>query len=194
MVGWHHQLDGCEYEQAPGVGNGQGNLACCSPWGHNESDMTELLKWTKWCMGQHERNLKKCCQPKDAINKEPYIVLLHLYKMSRIDKSIETQSWFPMTRGMEIWWRMRAKQCQLLWGMNGNVLKVIVVMDTQLCEHNKAVKLYTLNEWIVWYVNYISIKQLKDIGKAKYCNEKIWLCPVGIILFQEYPNNLKINC
>ena len=41
MVGWHHQLDGCEFEQAPGVGDGQGSLACCSPWGRKESDTTE---------------------------------------------------------------------------------------------------------------------------------------------------------
>ena len=41
MVEWHHQLDGHEFEQAPGVGDGQGSLACCSPWGHKESDMTE---------------------------------------------------------------------------------------------------------------------------------------------------------
>ena len=43
MVGWHHQLNGCESEQAPGVGDGQGSLACCSPWGHKELDMTEQL-------------------------------------------------------------------------------------------------------------------------------------------------------
>ena len=46
MVGWHHQLDGHEFEQAPGVGNGQGSLVCCSPWSHEESDMTEQLNWT----------------------------------------------------------------------------------------------------------------------------------------------------
>ena len=40
-VGWHHQLDGHEFEQAPGAGDGQGSLACCSPWGHKESDTTE---------------------------------------------------------------------------------------------------------------------------------------------------------
>ena len=34
MVGWHHRLDGPEFEQAPGAGEGQGGLACCSPWGH----------------------------------------------------------------------------------------------------------------------------------------------------------------
>ena len=41
MVGWYHRLDGHEFEQALGVGDGQGSLACCSPWGCKESDMTE---------------------------------------------------------------------------------------------------------------------------------------------------------
>ena len=43
MVWWHHQLDGHEFEQAPGVGGGQGSPACCSPCGCKESDMTEQL-------------------------------------------------------------------------------------------------------------------------------------------------------
>ena len=47
MVGWHHQLDGHEFEQAPRVGDGQGSLTCFSPWGHKESDMTEWLNWTE---------------------------------------------------------------------------------------------------------------------------------------------------
>ena len=42
-VGWHHQLNGHEFEQAPGDGEGQGSLACCSPGGHKESDTTERL-------------------------------------------------------------------------------------------------------------------------------------------------------
>ena len=41
MVGWHHSLNGHEFEQALGDGEGQGNLVCCSPWGHKESDTTE---------------------------------------------------------------------------------------------------------------------------------------------------------
>ena len=41
MVACHHQLNAHEFEQALGVGEGQGNLACCSPWGRRESDMTE---------------------------------------------------------------------------------------------------------------------------------------------------------
>ena len=43
MVGWHHRLDGHEFEQAPGVGDVQRSLACCSPWGRKESDITERL-------------------------------------------------------------------------------------------------------------------------------------------------------
>ena len=43
MVGWHHRLDGHEFEQAPGVGDGQGSLVCCTPPGHKESDTTEQL-------------------------------------------------------------------------------------------------------------------------------------------------------
>ena len=47
MVGWHHQLDGHAFEQAPGIGDGQGSPACCSPWGCQESDTTERLNWTQ---------------------------------------------------------------------------------------------------------------------------------------------------
>ena len=46
MVGWHHQLDEHEFEQALGVGDGQGSLVCYSPWGRKELDMTEQLNWT----------------------------------------------------------------------------------------------------------------------------------------------------
>ena len=43
MVGWHHRLKGHEFEWTPGVGDGQGGLVCCGPWGCNESDTTERL-------------------------------------------------------------------------------------------------------------------------------------------------------
>ena len=46
MVGWHHQLYGHEFEKTPGVGDGQGSLACCSPWGCKELDTTEQLNLT----------------------------------------------------------------------------------------------------------------------------------------------------
>ena len=54
MVGWHHQLDGREFEQALGVGDGQGSLACCSPGGGKESDTTETE------LNRTESSLCKC--------------------------------------------------------------------------------------------------------------------------------------
>ena len=47
IVGWHHRLNGHESEQASGDSEGQGGLACCSPWDHKESDMTEGLNNNK---------------------------------------------------------------------------------------------------------------------------------------------------
>ena len=47
MAGWHHWVDRCEFEWTPGVGDGQGGLACCDSWGRKESDTTEQLNWTE---------------------------------------------------------------------------------------------------------------------------------------------------
>ena len=47
MVGWHHWLNGHEFEQVPGIGDGQ-SLVCCSPWGHKQLDTTEQLNWTEY--------------------------------------------------------------------------------------------------------------------------------------------------
>ena len=49
LVGWHHQLSGYEFEQAPGDGEGQGSLACCSPWGNKELEVTERLNNNLCC-------------------------------------------------------------------------------------------------------------------------------------------------
>ena len=72
MVGWHHRLDGHEFEQAPGVVDGQGSLACCSPWGRKESDMTEGLNWTE------EHSVKKA-----QGNKTPWGTAISVLQKSR---------------------------------------------------------------------------------------------------------------
>ena len=56
MVGWHHQLNGHEFEQVPGDGEGQGSLACCSPWGCKELDTIEWLNNNKYikCSSKHK--------------------------------------------------------------------------------------------------------------------------------------------
>ena len=55
MVGWHYQLNGHKFEQTPGDSEGQGNMACCSPWGHKESDTIERVNSSK--------NIKHCTIP-----------------------------------------------------------------------------------------------------------------------------------
>ena len=54
MVGWHHLLNGHEFEWTVGVGDGQGHLVCCSPWGCKELDMTEQLNWTNQFIKQQD--------------------------------------------------------------------------------------------------------------------------------------------
>ena len=68
MVGWHHRLDGHEFEQALRVGDGQGSLACCSPWGHKELDTTEWLNWT-------ERYIIRTSREKNKIDTQEYFSL-----------------------------------------------------------------------------------------------------------------------
>ena len=58
MAGWHHRLDGHESEWTPGVGDGQGGLACCDSWGRKESDRTEWLNWTE--LNCYSRNPQLC--------------------------------------------------------------------------------------------------------------------------------------
>ena len=69
VVGWHHQLNGYECEQASGIGDGQGSLECCSSWGCKESDTTERLNWTeeqqvKILFG----DLTEDCSPRDSLS------------------------------------------------------------------------------------------------------------------------------
>ena len=68
MVEWHHWLNGHDSEQALGVGDEQGKLACCSPWGCKELDMTDWLSWTElrvkfW--GKYVQNLRPLLEKKD---------------------------------------------------------------------------------------------------------------------------------
>ena len=61
MVRWHHRLDRHEFGWTPGVGDGQGGLACCNLWGCKQSDTTERLNWTELMLPQYKLNLYCCC-------------------------------------------------------------------------------------------------------------------------------------
>ena len=70
MIGWHYQLNGHEFEQGLGDSEGQGSLACCSPWGHKESDTTQELN-------NNNNNTSKS-NPETQKNQEPvYIIALN---------------------------------------------------------------------------------------------------------------------
>ena len=66
MVRWHHRFDGREFEWTPGVGDGQGGLACCNSWGRKESDTTERLNWTELTWRDYASSRDKLKQ--DTIN------------------------------------------------------------------------------------------------------------------------------
>ena len=84
MVGWHHRRDGHQFEQAPGVGGRQQSLACCSPWGHKKSDMTERLNWTElnwYCI----LSIKTTGSWKHWISSEKlWVLILGIYNMNSI--------------------------------------------------------------------------------------------------------------
>ena len=60
MAGWHHRLDVCEFEWTPGVGDGQGGLACCDSWGRKDSDVTEWLNWIEELAKQEKVKERTC--------------------------------------------------------------------------------------------------------------------------------------
>ena len=74
MAGWHHQLDGREFQWTPGVGDGQGGLACCNSWGRKELDTTEWLNWTE------QQGLA-------------HIMLIQLQDLEKCDR-LENSQWF----------------------------------------------------------------------------------------------------
>ena len=70
MAGWHHRLDGREFEWTLGVGDGQGGLVCCDSWGHKESDTTELLNWTELT----ESNKVKSIELENRLGKKYFLI------------------------------------------------------------------------------------------------------------------------
>ena len=95
-AGWHHRLDVCEFEWTPGVGDGQGGLACCNSWGRKESDTTEWLNWTELKEQTHkmlytwfltkvifagiESGVMFCCQLFiDLCCLKEFITIIHLF-------------------------------------------------------------------------------------------------------------------
>ena len=86
MVGQHHQLKGPEFEHALGVGDGQVSLACCSPWGCKELDITERLNWTKPQENDNVLKKLKCSSTDELIKKMWYIYTMGYYSATKRTK------------------------------------------------------------------------------------------------------------
>ena len=104
MAGWHHQLTGYEFEQALGDGEGQGSLACCSPWGCKESDTTEQLNWTDRLMDYNKCTTTsvtfQCCvifgQLSSLILESLFMnILEHINHLSQFSHSVVSDSLRP---------------------------------------------------------------------------------------------------
>ena len=79
MVGWHHRLKGYKFEQTLRDGEGQGNLACCSPWDHKELDMTERLHFhfSLSCIGEGNSNPLQCSCLENPMDRGAWWVAVH---------------------------------------------------------------------------------------------------------------------
>ena len=119
MAGWHHQLDGREFEWTPRDGDGQGGLACCDSWGRKESDMTEQLSWTEVHRMPEETTM--CLEMTMIKNKDTSIwVLLHvnlnsvvilviIFRLRPCFSSVSVSSeFFKLT----LFWYV----CSIVWG------------------------------------------------------------------------------
>ena len=87
MIGCHHWIDGHDFEQALGVGDGQGSLVCCSSWGCKESDMTEQLNWTKlldYLVGSQKSQTNSPGRKTTRVRKKWYEIPKVKQKMSNI--------------------------------------------------------------------------------------------------------------
>ena len=121
MAGWHHWLSGCEFEWTPGVGDGQGGLACCSSWGHKESNTTERLNWTEWLV---MLNIFPCAFPIRA-------KLLHLCptvwdcmdcSLLMVVPSLSNCAWLYMQRFI-------SELCNLVhWSVSVSVLHCVITI------------------------------------------------------------------
>ena len=78
MAGWHHGLDGREFEWTPGAGDGQGGLVCCNSWDHKESDMTERLNWTELNWKMYSTRLTQHTVPLAKYSKQKECHCIHL--------------------------------------------------------------------------------------------------------------------
>ena len=108
MAGWHHWLDGREFEWTLGVGDGQGGLACCNSRGCKESDTTEWLNWTEWLYNIQLKTSRGALflPPSDAYVRSFLYLLYTLIKLC-YTKALSDQAWSLALDWILLLWRPR---------------------------------------------------------------------------------------
>ena len=102
MVSWHHQLNGHEFEQASGDGERQGNLACCSPWGHKELEMTEQL------------NITMVVLSLDFLKKTPYSSPQWLHQFTLPPTQLHSLLFTPFLEFVDLLMISHSDQCKVI--------------------------------------------------------------------------------
>ena len=157
MAGWHHQLDGREFEWTLGVGDGQGGLACCDPWGHKESDTTEWLNWTE--LNCYSMSSSNCCfftcirisqeaghvvWYSHLLKSFPQFVVIHTVKgigivnKAEVDFFLELSCFSMIQQMLAIWslvplpflkpaWTSRSSQFMYYWNLAWRILSIILL-------------------------------------------------------------------
>ena len=110
MAGWHHRLNGHEFEWSPGVGDGQGGLACCDSWRCKESYMTEPLNWTEL----NQTTFVSSCIPHVIYLKWPMPQVLGPYVTEPFGLSVCSSFFKPFWVGLTIYSLLK-KDCNVLW-------------------------------------------------------------------------------
>ena len=123
MIGWHRWLDGYQFEQAPGVGDGQESLECCSPWGHKDSDTTEQLNWTDVYVRSH----LLCCWIRVFAMTTAFfwqnsvsLCLLHFVLQGQTCLLLQVSLDFLILHSSPLWWKGHLFLVLVLEGLVGH--------------------------------------------------------------------------
>jgi len=147
IIGWHYWLDWHQFEQAPGVGDGQGSLVSCSPWDHKDSDTTERLKWTElmsmWGVISCVVGWGCLLWPVCSLGKTVSLCLLHFVLQGQTCLLLQVSLDFLLLHSSPLWWKEHLFLVLVLEGLIG---------------HHRTVQLQLLLHWclghrlgLLWY-------------------------------------------
>jgi len=175
MVGWHHRLNGHEFEQAPGVGDGQGSLACCSPWGCKESDTTEWPNWTEWFKSnlKDQRGFLGGSAGKESTCDagDPGLI-------PGLGRSPRRREWLPTP----VFWPGEFRGLYSPWGCKESGMTDQLSLSRTNTGTHKLTVLYVVCQvhitwtWITWQFDYCKgVKYLATQKQVKFCKWKLEL-------------------